>query len=110
MVDDLRATNPSSNEVLLAALADEFVKHNYDVKHLIRTIMNSAAYQRSPQATPENGTDDRFYSHLSGEADVRRGHARRPLAGDGGTNRVPRLSQRTAGACSFPTATSCRTS
>jgi hypothetical protein len=63
MVDDLRATNPSSNEVLLAALADEFVRHKYDVKHLIRMIMNSAAYQRSPQATPENGADDRFYSH-----------------------------------------------
>ncbi len=64
MVDDLRATNPSSNEVLLAALADEFVKHKYDVKHLIRTVMISAAYQRSPQATPENGADDRFYSHF----------------------------------------------
>jgi hypothetical protein len=63
MVDDLRATNPSSNEVLLAALADDFVKHGYDVKHLIRTIMKSNAYQRSPQATPENGADDRFYSH-----------------------------------------------
>jgi hypothetical protein len=64
MVDDLRATNPSSNEVLLAALADEFVKNKYDVKRLIRTIMNSAAYQRSPRATPENGADDRFYSHF----------------------------------------------
>jgi hypothetical protein len=64
MVDDLRATNPASNEVLLAALADEFVKHKYDVKHLIRTVMNSAAYQRSPQATAENGADDRFYSHF----------------------------------------------
>src|SRR5262245_10619058 len=63
MVDDLRATNPSSNEVLLAALADDFVKHGYDVKHLIRTIMHSAAYQRSPEATPENAADDRFYSH-----------------------------------------------
>jgi hypothetical protein len=64
MVDDLRATNPSSNEVLLTALADEFVNHKYDVKHLIRMIMNSAAYQRSPQATPENAADDRFYSHF----------------------------------------------
>jgi hypothetical protein len=26
--------------------------------------MNSAVYQRSPQATPENGADDRFYSHF----------------------------------------------
>ncbi len=64
MVDDLRATNPSSNEVLLAALGAEFVKHKYDVKHLIRTIMNSAAYQRSAQATAGNGADDRFYSHF----------------------------------------------
>jgi hypothetical protein len=63
MVDDLRATNPSSNEVLLASLADDFRKHGYDVKHLIRTIMRSNAYQRSPQATPENAADDRFYSH-----------------------------------------------
>jgi hypothetical protein len=63
MVDDLRATNPSSNEVLLSALADDFVNHNYDVKYLIRTIMNSAAYQRSPQSIPENAADDRFYSH-----------------------------------------------
>jgi hypothetical protein len=50
--------------MLLTALADEFVKHKYDVRHLIRTIMNSAAYQRSPQATPENAADDRFYSHF----------------------------------------------
>ena len=64
MVDDLRATNPSSNEVLLAALADDFVKHDYDVKYLIRTIMNSAAYQRSPQGTGDNSADDRFYSHF----------------------------------------------
>lgn len=64
MVDDLRATNPSSNEVLLAALAEDFVKHNYDVKYLIRTIMNSAAYQRSPQGTGDNAADDRFYSHF----------------------------------------------
>jgi hypothetical protein len=64
MVDDLRATNPPSNDVLLAALADDFVKHKYDVKHLIRMIMHSAAYQRSPQATPENSADDRFYSHF----------------------------------------------
>jgi hypothetical protein len=63
MVDDLRATNPSSNEVLLAALAEDFIKHGYDVKHLIRTIMKSNAYQRSPQATAENAADDRFYSH-----------------------------------------------
>jgi hypothetical protein len=63
MVDDLRATNPPSNTLLLEELARDFVAHGYDVKHVIRTIMNSAAYQRSPQALPENMADDRFYSH-----------------------------------------------
>src|SRR6185312_10203963 len=31
--------------------------------HLIRTIMNSASYQRSSRPLPGNASDDRFYSH-----------------------------------------------
>jgi hypothetical protein len=61
--DDLRQTNPPTNEELFDALAKEFVAHKFDVKHLMRTIMNSATYQRSSKPTPENVTDDRFYSH-----------------------------------------------
>jgi hypothetical protein len=61
--DDLRETNPPSNEELFAALAKDFVAHKYDVKHLVRTIMNSAVYQRSSRPLPENARDDRFYSH-----------------------------------------------
>ena len=30
-VDDLRATNPASNEELLAALTKDFVDHGYDI-------------------------------------------------------------------------------
>jgi hypothetical protein len=60
--DDLRATNPPTNEELLDALANDFVKHKYDVKHLIRTVMNSATYQRSSRPLPGNAADDRFYS------------------------------------------------
>ena len=72
-VDDMRATNPPSNEALLAALADDFVAHKFDVKHLIRTIMNSAAYQRSAKPNVTNKQDERFYSRyiirrLSAEA------------------------------------------
>jgi len=63
-VDDLRATNPASNEELLTALAEDFQKHNYDIKHLIRTITNSAAYQRSSDPAPGNEADDRFYSRF----------------------------------------------
>lgn len=61
--DDLRQTNPPTNGELLDALAKDLVVHKYDVKHLVRTVMNSATYQRSSKPLPENVTDDRFYSH-----------------------------------------------
>jgi hypothetical protein len=60
--DDLRATNPPSNEELLDALANDFVQHKYDVKQTIHAIMNSAAYQRSSAPLPGNKADDRYYS------------------------------------------------
>ncbi len=62
-VDDLRYTNPSSNEPLFRAVSARFVERGYDVKALIRDIMTSAAYQRSAATTPANDRDDRFYSH-----------------------------------------------
>jgi hypothetical protein len=61
--DDLRQTNPSTNAELFDALAKDFVAHHYDLKHLMRTIMNSAAYQQSSKPIPANEVDDRFYSH-----------------------------------------------
>jgi hypothetical protein len=63
-VDDLRETNPASNPELFDALADDFVKHNFDLRHLIRTIVTSQAYQLSSAATPLNSRDDRYYSHF----------------------------------------------
>jgi Protein of unknown function (DUF1553)/Protein of unknown function (DUF1549) len=60
--DDLRETNPPSNRELFDALAKEFIEHKYDVKHLIRLVCNSAAYQRSAKPLPANAADDRFYS------------------------------------------------
>jgi hypothetical protein len=61
--DDLRQTNPPTNPELLDALARDFIEHKYDMKHLIRTIVNSATYQRSSRPLPANQSDDRFYSH-----------------------------------------------
>jgi hypothetical protein len=60
--DDLRQTNPPTNAELFDALAKDFVDHKYDVKHVIRTVMNSAAYQRSSRPVKGNEGDDRFYS------------------------------------------------
>ncbi|HBJ33593.1 MAG TPA: S-layer related protein (Precursor) [Planctomycetaceae bacterium] len=62
-VDDMRSTNPASNVELLDALADDFVQHDFDLKHLIRTIMTSRLYGLSSEPTAENRSDQRFYSH-----------------------------------------------
>jgi hypothetical protein len=62
-VDDLRFTNPASNEPLFKAVTDAFVREGFDVKALIRHIMTSTAYQRAAATTEENAKDDRFYSH-----------------------------------------------
>ncbi len=56
-IDDMRATNPASNPELLDALAADFVKNKYSLKHLLRTIMNSRAYQLSSVKIPSNEAD-----------------------------------------------------
>lgn len=56
-LDDMRATNPPTNPELLDALARDLVEHRFDVKHLMRTIMNSRAYQLSAEVTPGNAVD-----------------------------------------------------
>jgi len=61
-VDDVRATNPASNEELFAALTKDFTGGGFDVRRLIRTILNSAAYQRSSASNATNENDDRYYS------------------------------------------------
>ena len=61
-VDDVRATNPASNEELFNALSKDFVEHGFHVKHLIATIMNSAVYQLSSEANATNTSDNKYYS------------------------------------------------
>jgi len=61
-VDDLRLTNPASNEELLNAAARHLIANKYDLKELMRTILQSETYQRSSQPLPENKADERFYS------------------------------------------------
>ncbi|MGB6742181.1 MAG: DUF1549 domain-containing protein [Terracidiphilus sp.] len=63
-VDDLRDTNPATNDELLNALVKDFVAHNYDVDHLIRTIMQSATYQTSSRPLKENADDEKYGSHF----------------------------------------------
>jgi hypothetical protein len=62
-VDDFRDSNPSANDELLDALAKDFVAHKFDVKHLIRVIMNSRTYQLSAQTNDYNAEDSKYFSH-----------------------------------------------
>jgi hypothetical protein len=62
-VDDFRATNPASHPALLRELADTFVKSGYDMRHMIRLIMNSRSYQLSSEPNDSNHTDQVNYSH-----------------------------------------------
>ncbi|HYE19763.1 MAG TPA: DUF1549 domain-containing protein [Tepidisphaeraceae bacterium] len=56
-VDDLRELNPPSHPGLLALLAQEFTAGGYDVKHLVRAICNSAAYQRTSRPPADAPAD-----------------------------------------------------
>jgi hypothetical protein len=62
-VDDLRASNPPSNQELWRALNKEFVEHHFDLKHLMKVIVRSRTYQLSAATRPGNATDTRFSSH-----------------------------------------------
>ncbi len=62
-VDDFRDSNPPANDELLDALTKDFVEHKFDVKHVIRTIMNSRTYQLSARTNEFNKTDNKYFSH-----------------------------------------------
>ncbi len=62
-VDDVRVSNPPTHPELLDALTRDFVQHNFDLRHLMRTIVSSRAYQVSSRPTPANERDDRFYTY-----------------------------------------------
>lgn len=46
-VDDLRVTNPASNEALLDELAREFITSGFDMKHIVKLLCTSTTYQLS---------------------------------------------------------------
>jgi hypothetical protein len=62
-VDDLRASNPPSNPALMKLLESEFVSHGFDLKHVMRLILNSRTYQLSSTTLAENVKDPHFFSH-----------------------------------------------
>jgi hypothetical protein len=65
-VDDLRETNPPSNPELLEALAKEFRDHKFDMKHMIRLMVQSQTYQLSSEPTDDNRSDVQNFARFYG--------------------------------------------
>ena len=61
-VDDMRASNPASNEELLAASAQFLVDNKFDLKQLMKAILQSQTYQRSSEPLNKNKDEKRFYA------------------------------------------------
>ena len=62
-IDDFRSSNPPVNVELIDLLAEEFRNSDFDRKHIIRWICNSATYQRSTKTDASNELDEHLFSH-----------------------------------------------
>jgi hypothetical protein len=60
--DDLRSTNPPTNEPLLDYLASQLVEHHYDLKAVMRLILNSRVYQLASTPNSTNREDEQNFS------------------------------------------------
>ena len=63
-VDDFRASNPPVNPDILDALAYDFSDNGYDLKFLMRRIMESRLYQLSSTPNETNLQDTRSFSRF----------------------------------------------
>jgi len=61
-VDDFSIANPPSNPLLLDALAQEFIDHKFDIRHIERVVLSSRTYQLSSKANATNKTDKNNFS------------------------------------------------
>jgi hypothetical protein len=71
-IDDFRRSNPPVAPALLDRLAADFVAHDYDLKHLIRLICATRAYQLAVVPGRPGEWDERLFVH----------HRMRPLTGE----------------------------
>jgi WD40 repeat protein/mono/diheme cytochrome c family protein len=62
-LDDIRAGNPPSNPELLDDLGAEFIKSDFNVRHIVRLICTSRTYQLSIETGAWNADDKTNYSH-----------------------------------------------
>ncbi|QVL30858.1 DUF1549 domain-containing protein [Telmatocola sphagniphila] len=62
-VDNLDEQDKSTHPELLDIVAKEFTASGYDIKHMVRILCNTQAYQRSSKPTDNNTKDRDYYSH-----------------------------------------------
>ena len=62
-LDDIRAGNPPSNPELLQYLTNEFIQSGFNVRHLMRLIVQSRTYQLGLTTNKWNEDDKVNYSH-----------------------------------------------
>ena len=62
-VDDLRSTNPASNEPLLKYLTQQVARHDFNLKSVAREILNSQTCQLSSRSNESNKRDEQNFSH-----------------------------------------------
>jgi len=61
-IDDFRVTNPASIPPLMEALARDFARCGFDLRHLVRAIMNSRTYQAAAEPNETNADDEGCFS------------------------------------------------
>jgi hypothetical protein len=64
-IDDIRATNPATNEPLLEMLTDHMREVRFDLKAFTRTLLNSRVYQLSSETNASNESDLQNFSHAA---------------------------------------------
>ena len=62
-IDDMRETNPATNEPLLEALTQHMIELNFDLKAFTRILLQSRTYQLSPTTNTSNASDMQNFSH-----------------------------------------------
>lgn len=63
--DEPTDENPVSHPQLLEELTQQFVAHRFDLKYLIRAIVNTKAYQRTSEQTHPSQANPRMFARMS---------------------------------------------
>jgi hypothetical protein len=67
-VDDIRETNPATNEPLMNELSRHMVKVGFDMRAFTRTLLKSRVYQLSSASNDSNREDQQNFSHATYKA------------------------------------------